>query len=322
MLATLDAIGPLVGNTPLKKIHLPGANAFVKLEYLNHSGSIKDRAAYHIVREGMKRKDITENTVIVESSSGNFAIALAMLCRAIGIKFIPVIDPNISGYYEKLLRLLCPDMVKVKDLDSTGGYLLTRIEKVAEICSQTSGSFWTNQYGNPDNYLAYYHTLGGEICDSFDRLDYVFIGVSSGGTITGVSRRIKEKFARAKVIAVDIEGSVIFGGCPKRRLISGIGSSKIPSILQHALIDEVMYVTHVEIVEGCRELLSEQTILGGPSAGAAYAAIKKFIGQDVGRINPTILFLCPDRGTAYLDSLYNDAWAKKMRETLNTPVLL
>jgi cysteine synthase A len=322
MLATIDAIGPLVGNTPLQKIRLSGANVFVKLEYFNHSGSIKDRAAYHIMREGIKKGNIDKNTVIVESSSGNFAIALAMICRTLGIRFIPVIDPNISGYYEKLLRLICPEMVKVKDMDSTGGYLLTRIKMVEAICKHTSNSFWTNQYGNPDNFLAYYHTLGVEICNSFDRLDYLFIGVSSGGTITGVSRRVKEKFPRVKVIAVDIEGSVIFGGPPQRRLISGIGSSKIPPILEHAIIDEVLYVTHDEIVAGCRELLSGQMILGGPSAGAAYFAIKKFIREDTGVPDPTILFLCPDRGTAYLDSLYNETWVAKMQETLNTPVII
>jgi cysteine synthase A len=312
LVSDLESIAQFVGNTPLKKVAFPHADLYVKLEYCNYSGSIKDRAALNVIRHGILQGHIGPETVIVESSSGNFAIALASICRKLGLKFIPVIDPNINKAYEELLGLLAPAMVKVQQIDNTGGYLLTRISTVQEICATDCRAFWTNQYGNPENYLAYYHGLGVEICEAFDRLDYLFIGVSSGGTITGVSRRVKEKFPAIQVIAVDVEGSVIFGQKPQKRYVSGIGSSKVPPILADALIDDVVFVSQADIVRGCYDLLDELSIFGGASSGAVYAAIKTYLGRKAARRTPTALFLCPDRGNAYLDTIYNGEWQKNL----------
>jgi N-(2-amino-2-carboxyethyl)-L-glutamate synthase len=314
MIEKLESISRLIGNTPFKKLNIANADVYVKLEYNNFSGSIKDRAAFKIISEGIRSGNIREHTTIIESSSGNFAIALASICKVLGLKFIAVIDPNINQPYEELINLLSHKVVKVNERDETGGYLLSRIKKVQSICARDPGCYWTNQYENPNNFLAYYETLGVEICDFFDKLDLLFIGVSSGGTITGVSRRVKEKFSSIKVVGVDVEGSVIFNQRPKKRHITGIGASKIPSILAHARIDDIRVLSEANIIGGCRELLDEQMIFGGASAGASYAAVKAYLRHYNGSARPSIGFFCPDRGTAYVETIYNEEWIKSLRE--------
>lgn len=310
LLDSLRRLRYFIGNTPLKKIELHGINAYAKLEYNNLSGSVKDRAAYYILSEAIRNNEVTSRTVVVESSSGNFAVALMNMCNAIGVKFIPVIDPNTNADVERLLRLHC-EVVKVTEIDHTGGYLLNRIAKVKEICSNHPHSYWTDQYSNVNNYLCYYHTLGREICSAFDRIDYVFVGVSSGGTIAGVSRRVKDVFSKSKIVAVDIEGSVIFDQKPMKRYISGIGSSKVPDILKHAVIDDVVHVTHTDIVEGCNALFKDQSIFAGGSAGACYHAVKNYHYECADGRTPTVVFICPDRGNAYLNTVYNPSWVEK-----------
>lgn len=297
----------------MTRLNYADINLYVKLEYTNFSGSIKDRAAYNILLSGVENGSIKEGTQIVESSSGNFAIALASMCKYIGIKFIPVIDPVINQDYERYLRLLTKDVEKVEVADENGGYLLTRLKRVKDICSSSKTFFWTNQYGNPDNYLAYYNGLGLEICKSFSKLDYAFIAVSSGGTIIGTSRRLKEHFPNIKIIAVDIEGSIIFGQAPKKRSISGLGSSLRPELLDRALIDDVVIVSEKEIVEGCRGLLNEQTIFGGGSTGAAYCAIEKYYKSTGMAPKSNVLFLSADRGGGYLNTVYNSNWSSKLK---------
>jgi 2,3-diaminopropionate biosynthesis protein SbnA len=248
---------------------------------------------------------------VIESSSGNFAMALAAFTHLIGIRFIPVIDPKISETYELFLRSLCPTVVKVEDHDDSGGYLKTRLSMVQRLCASTPNAFWTNQYGNADAMEAHYELTAGEICDEFDSLDYVFIGVSTAGTISGVSRRLKEHFPNVRIIAVDTEGSVIFGGAPRSRHIPGIGSSIVPPLLSHALIDDVVWIPEREAVQGCRELLTTHGLFVGGSSGSAFTAINRYRPKMTGS-NPTVLFLCADRGTPYLSTVFDSSWPSKL----------
>ena len=311
MITKLEKAKKLIGNTPLIELNYKNIDLYAKLEYNNYSGSIKDRAAYNIISEGIKSGKIKEGTQIIESSSGNFAIALATLCKTLKLKFTAVIDPNINKLYEDLIRLMAHDVIKVDKLDKTGGYLLTRINTIAEICAGRDDIFWPNQYENPDNYKAYYKGLGNEICEHFEALDYIFIGVSSCGTITGLSRKIKEKFPDVKVVAVDVEGSVIFNTLPKKRTISGIGASKRPSIIEQALIDHVVHVSEKDMAAGTNALLNEQCIFAGASSGASYWAIKEFFKENKLE-NKKVLFLCPDKGFAYMENVYNANWKESM----------
>jgi len=314
MISRLEAIKPFIGQTPLKELDLDNVKLFAKLEYTNLTGSIKDRPAYRILWEALSEKKIDSNTTIIESSSGNFAIALSIMCRNLGIKFIAVIDPVINQEYEKLLCLLCYKVIKVTEIDETGGYLLNRIKVVKEYCEQHENVFWPNQYDNYYNYLSYYEGLSLEVHRSFPKLDYIFVGVSSGGTITGLSLRLKELYPSIKVIGVDVEGSVIFGGKPQKRFISGLGASKSSSILSNAKIDEVVIIPQMAIVTGCEELLNEQVIFGGGSSGAVYYAIKQYFADKYIHDKPIVLFMCPDKGTAYMNTIYKENWLKEQIE--------
>jgi len=289
-----------------------GMNLFAKLEYVNPVGSIKDRAAYWILRRASERGEICEETTVIESSSGNFAAALAAFTHLVGLRFIPVIDPKISSTYESFLRRTCPTVVKVEEVDDTGGYLKTRLKVVKQLCATIPNSYWTNQYGNVDAVEAHYELTAREICADFDSLDYVFISVSTAGTISGVSRRLKERYPGIRIIAVDTEGSVIFGGAPHKRHIPGIGSSIVPPLLSHAKIDDVVLIPERETIEACRELLTTHGLFVGGSSGTAFAAIKRYAERMAASKRPTVLFLCADRGMPYLDTVFNTSWVSRL----------
>jgi 2,3-diaminopropionate biosynthesis protein SbnA len=304
LLDKIKKISPLIGNTPLVKLDMANIKLSVKLEYTNLTGSIKDRAAYNMLFQGISSDRISRDTIIIESSSGNFAIALATICKQLRLRFIAVIDPNINSMNEAKLHQLCWRVVKVEDRDVMGGYLLTRIKYVKDFLSENEIAYWPNQYENPDNYLSYYQTLAPEIARDMQSLDYLFAAVSSGGTITGLSTRLKEIYTNIKVIAVDVEGSVIFGSEPKKRELSGIGSSKRPPILDNASIDEVMIVSEEEIRKGARDLYATHGIYGGASCGAAYHAVSSYFNKRIFMTIPRVLFICPDHGRSYRESLY------------------
>ncbi len=310
--ARLGQLGRALRPTPHVPLAVEGMRLFAKLEYVNPVGSIKDRPAFWILKRAAERGEIGDDTTVVESSSGNFATALATYTRLVGLRFIPVIDPNISASYESFLRRLCPEVVKVEERDDTGGFLKTRLEMVKHLCATVPNAWWTNQYGNPDAMEAHYQLTAGEICAAFDSLDYVFIGVSTAGTIAGVSRRLKERYRNVRVIAVDAVGSVIFGGPPRKRHIPGIGASIVPPLLSQALIDDVVRVPERETVAACRELLATHGLFVGGSSGSAFAAIKRYAPRMRGPGRPTVLFLCADRGTPYLDTVFDPAWATRL----------
>jgi 2,3-diaminopropionate biosynthesis protein SbnA len=298
--------------TPHVPLAVEGMNLFAKLEYVNPVGSIKDRAAYWILKRAAERGEICDETTVIESSSGNFASALAAFTQLVGLRFIPVIDPNISGTYESFLRRTCPTVVKVEERDDTGGFLKTRLHMVKHLCATTPHAYWTNQYGNVDAMEAHYELTAGEICADFPSLDLAFIGVSTAGTIAGVSRRLKECYPNIRIVAVDTEGSVIFGGAPRKRHIPGIGSSIVPELLSYAKVDDVVLISEREAVEACRELLTTHGLFVGGSSGSAFAAVKRHASAMAGTRRPTVLFLCADRGTPYLDTVFNPAWATRL----------
>ena len=224
-----------LGNTPLVQYEYDNHKIFLKMENANPSGSMKDRAATNIIGSTYKNGVINDDTRIIESSSGNFGVALARVCKEYRLKFTCVIDANINIVNERMLRLYGAETIKITEPDNNGGYLLGRLEKVREIISKSKNIYWTNQYENPLNMESYY-SLADEIINDISDPDYIFIPVSSGGAITGISRRIKEINPRIKIIAVDSIGSRIFNCSVQKRCIPGLGSSIVPPILKMAKI--------------------------------------------------------------------------------------
>jgi cysteine synthase A len=309
----------IIRTTPVVQLPHDRFDLFAKLEFLNGVGSVKDRPALWILRQAIARGEIGPGTTLIESSSGNFACAVAVFARILELDFIAVIDPNVSPLNESVLRTLCARVIRVENRDETGGYLKSRLRTVKGLLSDIPDAYWTNQYANADAIDAHYHLTGREILTAVPSLDYVFVGVSTAGTIAGVSRRLKEHNPKVQVVAVDAEGSVIFGNPPKRRWIAGLGSSIIPPLLEHALIDDVVVVSESDTIAACRELLDRHGLFVGGSSGSAYAAVQRYFGGTRGYARPRILFLCCDRGTAYLHNVFNREWAA-WRETADEQV--
>lgn len=294
-----------VGDTPVVPIiNIQDVDIYAKLEYYNPTESIKDRAASYVLKKLIDNKRIDEKTMIVESSSGNFGVSLAAYCKLFNLQFTCVIDPMIARLNEKLICGMQAKIVKVTEPDMSGGYLLNRIRMVHQILEKETNSYWMNQYENEYIREAYENTLGVEICKEFDRLDYAFICVSSGGTIAGVSRRLKSYFKNIRIIAVDIIGSVIFGGKPVKRTIPGIGSSKIPLNLNYADIDDVMIISEEETIEYCHKFLQNYSIFAGGSSGAVYAAANKYFSDRSMSHTGKALMIFPDSGSRYENIVY------------------
>ena len=311
LLARVEALGASLRPTPVVRLAHPRLHLFAKLEYHSVVGSLKDRPAYYMLRDAIRRGEIRRTTTVIESSSGNTGSALAVFCRLLGLTFVPVVDPNIQNHYRGLLESTCTRVVRVDTRDETGGYLKTRLAKVQELLETIGDAYWTDQYRNPSAMSAHHELTAGEIIASFPALDYVFVGVSTAGTIAGVSRRLKAHFPDVRIVAVDAEGSAIFGQTPRCRYIPGIGSSIVPDLLRHALIDDTVHVRELDTIAACHDLVREHQILAGGSSGSSYAAIQSYPFPEP---SPTVLFLCADRGTAYMDTVYDERWVAWRRE--------
>lgn len=299
--------------TPLLPLSDNRLDLHAKLEFCNVNGSSKDRTALWILHQAIRRGDIGDGTTVVESSSGNLAVALASFCAALGIPFVPVLDPNCNRATETFLRVLCPRVEMVTEPDETGGYLRARLERVRELVARHDW-YWPDQYCNADAVEAHYRFTGGELCAALSRLDYLFVGVGTGGTIAGLSHRVKESFPGCAVIAVDAVGSTIFGGPPGPRRIPGLGSSIVPPLVRRAIVDDVMLVPELDTVAGCRDLLATHGLLAGGSTGTVYHAIGRyFAANPVPRRRPVVAFVSADRGLAYADTIYNPAWVDTLR---------
>ncbi|WP_437733205.1 2,3-diaminopropionate biosynthesis protein SbnA [Sorangium sp. So ce1335] len=311
-----------IGGTPvicLDLPNLPRVHIQAHLEFTNPTGSVKDRAAAFIIDRLLSTGRLKRGSRLIESSSGNFGIALAAYAHYRGLQFCCVIDPRITPANEAILRASHAELIRVTEPDDAGGFLKTRLAKVQEILAREPDTYWINQYANPLNAEAYSTTLAEEMCAAAPRLDYVFLGVSSGGTIAGVSRRVKELRPKVQVIAVDSVGSAIFGDTPRPRFIPGIGSSIRPALIETAKIDQVILIDEATTVKACRELYSEYGIFAGGSSGSVLAAVKRHFRTNVPADDVVVATIFADRGERYLDTIYSPSWYANFIASSNVP---
>jgi N-(2-amino-2-carboxyethyl)-L-glutamate synthase len=313
-----DSVLGCVGNTPLTALGRlfpePGVEVIAKLELMNPAGSMKDRPARYIVERGLADGSIPPGAHLVESSSGNFGIALAIAARLRGLRFTCVVDPKATSANIAILRHLGAEVDVVREPDGAGGYLQTRIERVRELLRARPGSIWINQYANSRNWQAYYEGTGAEMSeDLVQPPDYFFAAVSTTGSIQGCARRLRERFPGLRVVAVDAVGSIIFGGTPGPREIPGIGASRVPELFRPEEIDEVVHVDDVEAARGCRALLAAEGIFAGGSTGAVVAAIARRLPSLPRPCRIVTIF--PDRGDRYLDLVYDDDWLAELERS-------
>jgi 2,3-diaminopropionate biosynthesis protein SbnA len=306
-----DSVLHCVGNTPAVALRRlfpdPDVEVIAKLELLNPGGSMKDRSARHIVEAGLREGSIEPGNRLIESSSGNFGIALAIAARIYDLRFTCVVDPKTTQANVAILRGLGADVEIVTQRDHAGGYLHSRISRVEELLAMTPGAIWVNQYANDRNWEAYYRGTGAELNEQLVHPPgFLFAAVSTTGSILGCARRLRERFPDLRVIAVDAVGSVIFGAPPGPRELPGIGSSRVPELCRTEEIDEVVHVDDVDAALGCRELLLAEGIFAGASTGAVVSAIARTLPRLPRPCRVVTIF--PDRGDRYLDLVYDDDW--------------
>jgi len=311
-----DSILGLIGNTPLVRLNKIAKNVkpimLVKLESLNPGGSVKDRIGIAMIETAEKQGFVKPGGTIVEPTSGNTGMGLAMAASVKGYKMIFTMPDKMSEEKRSLLRAFGAEVVVTPTNvppDSPQHYI-----RVAErLARETPNSFMPNQYVNKMNPLAHYQTTGPEIYRQTDgELDMLVCGVGTGGTITGTGRYLKERKRKIRIVGVDPEGSIFYQRFQGKKeeahpyFVEGIGEDFMPGTFDMSLVDEFVRVSDRDAFHMARRLAREESILVGGSGGAAVVgALKMAEGLMEKQVVVTLL---PDTGRNYLSKLYSDKW--------------
>ncbi|WMJ78348.1 MULTISPECIES: cysteine synthase A [unclassified Sedimentibacter] len=286
----------LIGNTPVVK--LPEENIFVKMEKFNPGGSIKDRAALGMILDAEEKGYLKNNSVIVEPTSGNTGIGLALIGRLKGYKVIIVMPESMSAERRAMISSYGATLILTEAQKGMSG----AIERANEILKKDKNNFMPDQFNNPANPMSHYKTTAEEIIRQLNDIDIFTASVGSGGTLTGVSKRLKEY--NSKIITAGAEPSksaVISGGSPSSHKIQGIGAGFIPKTYSGENVDEVLTVTDEEAIDTAIEVSAKTGILVGISTGANVAAARK-MAEKYGS-NKKILTVSPDGGEKYMSTV-------------------
>jgi len=303
MIAT--RIDEIIGNTPLlelcnieKEENLSG-KLYAKLEFLNPTGSAKDRPAREIIDDAERRGILQPGGVIVEATSGNTGIALASVAAARGYKAIIIMPDTMSPERIKLMKAYGAEVVLSDGKKGMAGSL----EKLADIKAQFPEAVEAGQFVNPANAQAHYKTTGPEIwADTAGKIDIFVAGVGTGGTLTGTAMYLKEQSRGVKVVAVEPAKSPLLSkGQAGPHGLQGIGANFIPEVLKRQLIDEIEGISEEEAFEGVRRLGHSEGIMVGITSGAAFAAALRQAKKEE-NAGKTICFVTPDSGDRYLSS--------------------
>ncbi len=299
------SVSELCGNTPLVELcsveKLVGAKArlLAKLEYLNPAGSVKDRVAKEIIEDAEKRGILSENSVIIEPTSGNTGIGLASIAASKGYRAIIVMPSTMSIERIRLMRAYGAEVILSDGEKGMSG----AVEKAKEIANATPDSFIAGQFSNYANPMAHIKTTGPEIyADTDGKVDIFVAGVGTGGTITGVGKYLKEKNPNVKIVAVEPEESPLLSdGVAGPHNIQGIGANFVPEVLDTDIYDEIIKVSKNSAYKFARLMGKEEGILVGISSGAALCAAIE-LSQDDKNKDKTIVVLLPDTGDRYLST--------------------
>lgn len=301
-------VTPLVTLSKINKAM--GTNVIVKLEKNNPGGSIKDRAAAYIIEEAEKKGQLKPGGTIIESSSGNFAISLAMIGAVSGYRVIALVDPKATETNKALMKAYGAEVITVTEKDDTGSYHKTRIKLANDLSREIPGSYRPDQCFNVLSSLAHYHSTAKEIHEqTYGQIGGIVCAVSTGGQIGGISEYFNECLPDVKVTCVDAYGSSVFGGPCHAYKIPGVGLGWTPrNINDVSKIDYFYRARDESSYIAARLLCRHEGILVGVSSGAVLLAALN-LSLRIGSHKPVVAIL-GDSGERYLDTLYNDAWLK------------
>ncbi len=297
----------LIGNTPmvrLNKLNTGYADVVVKLEYFNPANSVKDRAAYQMIIDAENEGKINKDTLIIEPTSGNTGIGLAMICAIRGYKIILTMPETMSLERRLLLKSYGAELVLT---DGSLG-MQGAVDKAFELHNKYPNSFIPSQFDNPSNPKAHYLTTSQEIWNDTDgKVDIIVAGVGTGGTISGIAKGLKEKNKNIKAIAVEpYTSQVLEGKSAGPHKIQGIGANFVPDNFDKTLIDEIIPVRNEDSIEIARKLSQTEGILSGFSGGANVWAAIELSKKEENR-DKLIVAILPDCGERYLSSeLYSE----------------
>lgn len=299
-----NSITDLIGQTPIVKLNrLTGpedADVYLKLEYFNPGSSVKDRIALAMIEAAEKSGELKEGDTIIEPTSGNTGIGLAMIAAAKGYKSVLVMPETMSMERRNLLRAYGADLILTPGPDGMNGP--NGAIKTAEKNAAEHGWYMPQQFNNEANPEVHRLTTGPEIIETMgDQLDAFIAGIGTGGTITGAGQVLKEKYPEIRIVAVEpTDSAVLSGGKPGPHKIQGIGAGFIPSVLDTKVYDEIIQVTNDQSYETARQAAREEGILGGVSSGAAiYAALQ--VAKRLGK-GKKVLAIIPSNGERYLST--------------------
>lgn len=323
ILRVYDDILQTIGRTPLVRLKRLGRDLpcplYAKVEFFNPGGSVKDRIAVNIIEEAERSGRLKPGGTVVEATSGNTGVGLAMVCAKKGYKSIFVMPDKMSQEKIQLLRafgarvIITPTAVAPEDPRSY--YSVAK-----RIVAETPNAILANQYHNPENPRSHYLTTGPEIWEQTNGLvTDVVIGMGTGGTISGVGRYLKEQNPNVRIVGVDPVGSLLLETWqlgrvpddiqPKTYKVEGIGEDFLPSTLDLSVIDEVIRVSDQESFLWARRLVREEGIFCGGSSGSALAAAMRY-AKDLSP-NRLVVVILPDSGSRYLSKFYDDKWMRE-----------
>jgi len=292
----------LTGNTPLVKLNkLTGAldtNIFAKLEYFNPGLSVKDRIARQMIEDAEERGYITEDTIIIEPTSGNTGIGLALVCAVKGYQLILTMPESMSIERRKILKAYGAEIVLVSE-----GGMQGSIAKAEELMDKYDNTYMPQQFQNPSNPKAHRENTAQEIWRDLDgQIDIFVAGVGTGGTLTGTATALKEKNPGIQAVAVEPENSAVLSGQePGSHKIQGMGAGFVPDVLDTNIIDQIVQVNDEEAFKITKKLALEEGIFVGMSAGAAVLAALK-VASAPENSGKNIVVILPDTGTRYLSN--------------------